>query len=174
MLYIPCCMISTLRHCCNTNNKQLMKIGLVKRSRVSSNGWWCCFPCPSSVVSWITLLLFPIRSGTVRRSNSPSPVGFAKIGASPPFSGEHGAVPSSRRFSFGGAKPYTPSPQGKMPASTAWHVAAITKSGTLEKEDGLMVTARAGSQDCWIVFLILALSCLTSVRSSVFPSVIRG
>ncbi|XP_073169140.1 serine/threonine-protein kinase ULK1 isoform X4 [Lepidochelys kempii] len=55
-------------------------------------------------------------SGTVRRSSSTSPLGFAKIGASPPFSGEHGAVPSPRRFSFGGAKPYTPSPQvGTIP-----------------------------------------------------------
>uniref|UniRef100_A0A8C3SXU6 non-specific serine/threonine protein kinase n=1 Tax=Chelydra serpentina TaxID=8475 RepID=A0A8C3SXU6_CHESE len=56
------------------------------------------------------------QSGTVRRSSSTSPLGFAKIGASPPFSGEHGAVPSPRRFSFGGAKPYTPSPQvGTIP-----------------------------------------------------------
>uniref|UniRef100_A0A8C3IKT7 non-specific serine/threonine protein kinase n=1 Tax=Chrysemys picta bellii TaxID=8478 RepID=A0A8C3IKT7_CHRPI len=55
-------------------------------------------------------------SGAVRRSSSTSPLGFAKIGASPPFSGEHGAVPSPRRFSFGGAKPYTPSPQvGTIP-----------------------------------------------------------
>ncbi|XP_050779436.1 serine/threonine-protein kinase ULK1 isoform X3 [Gopherus flavomarginatus] len=58
----------------------------------------------------------PAGSGTVRRSSSTSPLGFAKIGASPPFSGEHGAVPSPRRFSFGGAKPYTPSPQvGTIP-----------------------------------------------------------
>uniref|UniRef100_A0A8C3IKT0 non-specific serine/threonine protein kinase n=1 Tax=Chrysemys picta bellii TaxID=8478 RepID=A0A8C3IKT0_CHRPI len=56
------------------------------------------------------------QSGAVRRSSSTSPLGFAKIGASPPFSGEHGAVPSPRRFSFGGAKPYTPSPQvGTIP-----------------------------------------------------------
>uniref|UniRef100_A0A8D0H1Q5 non-specific serine/threonine protein kinase n=1 Tax=Sphenodon punctatus TaxID=8508 RepID=A0A8D0H1Q5_SPHPU len=52
------------------------------------------------------------RSGAVRRSSSTSPLCFAKTGASPPFAGEHGAVPASRRFSFGGAKPYTPSPQG--------------------------------------------------------------
>uniref|UniRef100_A0A8D0H1M6 non-specific serine/threonine protein kinase n=1 Tax=Sphenodon punctatus TaxID=8508 RepID=A0A8D0H1M6_SPHPU len=56
------------------------------------------------------------RSGAVRRSSSTSPLCFAKTGASPPFAGEHGAVPASRRFSFGGAKPYTPSPQvGTIP-----------------------------------------------------------
>uniref|UniRef100_A0A670JTJ2 non-specific serine/threonine protein kinase n=1 Tax=Podarcis muralis TaxID=64176 RepID=A0A670JTJ2_PODMU len=58
------------------------------------------------------------RSGTVRRSSSSnSPLGFMKASPSPPFAaGEHGAVPTSRRFSFGGAKPYTPSPQvGTIP-----------------------------------------------------------
>ncbi|XP_061458259.1 serine/threonine-protein kinase ULK1 isoform X2 [Rhineura floridana] len=57
------------------------------------------------------------RSGTVRRSSSSSPLGFIKASPSPPFAGgEHGAVPTSRRFSFGGAKPYTPSPQvGTIP-----------------------------------------------------------
>uniref|UniRef100_A0A8D2L8J2 non-specific serine/threonine protein kinase n=1 Tax=Varanus komodoensis TaxID=61221 RepID=A0A8D2L8J2_VARKO len=50
------------------------------------------------------------QSGMVRRSGSTSPLSFAKASPSPPFSaGEHGAC---RRFSFGGAKPYTPSPQG--------------------------------------------------------------
>lgn len=60
------------------------------------------------------LLLFPTRSGTVRRSSSTSPLGFPKTGASPPYPGEHGSVPSSRKLSFGGAKPFMPSPQGKM------------------------------------------------------------
>ncbi|KAM6423516.1 serine/threonine-protein kinase ULK1 isoform 1-T1 [Liasis olivaceus] len=57
------------------------------------------------------------RSSTVKRSSSTSPLGFLKASPSPPFSaGEHGAVPSPRRFSFGGAKPYTPSPQvGTIP-----------------------------------------------------------
>ncbi|XP_063000462.1 serine/threonine-protein kinase ULK1 isoform X2 [Elgaria multicarinata webbii] len=54
------------------------------------------------------------RSGMVRRSSSTSPLGSLKASPSPPFAaGEHGA---SRRFSFGGAKPYTPSPQvGTIP-----------------------------------------------------------
>lgn len=60
------------------------------------------------------LLLFPIRSGTVRRSSSTSPLGFPKTGASPPYPGEHGSLPSARKLSFGGAKPFMPSPQGKM------------------------------------------------------------
>uniref|UniRef100_A0A8C2YGK7 non-specific serine/threonine protein kinase n=1 Tax=Coturnix japonica TaxID=93934 RepID=A0A8C2YGK7_COTJA len=56
------------------------------------------------------------RSGAVRRSSSTSPLGFPKTGASPPYPGEHGSVPSSRKLSFGGAKPFTPSPQvGTIP-----------------------------------------------------------
>ncbi|XP_069726868.1 serine/threonine-protein kinase ULK1 isoform X3 [Phaenicophaeus curvirostris] len=56
------------------------------------------------------------RSGTVRRSSSTSPLGFPKTGASPPYPGEHGSVPGSRKLSFGGAKPFTPSPQvGTIP-----------------------------------------------------------
>ncbi|KAM6111751.1 serine/threonine-protein kinase ULK1 isoform 4-T4 [Pterocles gutturalis] len=56
------------------------------------------------------------RSGTVRRSSSTSPLGFPKTGASPPYPGEHGCVPSSRKLSFGGAKPFVPSPQvGTIP-----------------------------------------------------------
>ncbi|XP_030316295.1 serine/threonine-protein kinase ULK1 isoform X3 [Calypte anna] len=56
------------------------------------------------------------RSGAVRRSSSTSPLGFPKTGASPPYPGEHGSVPSSRKLSFGGAKPYMPSPQvGTIP-----------------------------------------------------------
>ncbi|XP_074966971.1 serine/threonine-protein kinase ULK1 isoform X4 [Phalacrocorax aristotelis] len=56
------------------------------------------------------------RSGTVRRSSSTSPLGFPKTGASPPYLGEHGPVPSSRKLSFGGAKPFMPSPQvGTIP-----------------------------------------------------------
>ncbi|KAM6241481.1 serine/threonine-protein kinase ULK1 isoform 2-T2 [Spheniscus humboldti] len=56
------------------------------------------------------------RSGAVRRSSSTSPLGFPKTGASPPYPGEHGSVPSSRKLSFGGAKPFMPSPQvGTIP-----------------------------------------------------------
>ncbi|KAM8797762.1 serine/threonine-protein kinase ULK1 isoform 1-T1 [Eudromia elegans] len=56
------------------------------------------------------------RSGTVRRSSSTSPLGFPKTGASPPYAAEHGSVPSSRKLSFGGAKPFMPSPQvGTIP-----------------------------------------------------------
>uniref|UniRef100_A0A8B9IT30 non-specific serine/threonine protein kinase n=1 Tax=Amazona collaria TaxID=241587 RepID=A0A8B9IT30_9PSIT len=56
------------------------------------------------------------RSGTVRRSSSTSPLGFPKTGASPPCPGEHGSVPSARKLSFGGAKPFMPSPQvGTIP-----------------------------------------------------------
>ncbi|KAM6318131.1 serine/threonine-protein kinase ULK1 isoform 1-T1 [Podargus strigoides] len=56
------------------------------------------------------------RSGTVRRSSSTSPLGFPKTGASPPYPGEHGSVPSSRKLSFGGAKPFMPSLQvGTIP-----------------------------------------------------------
>ncbi|KAM6052620.1 serine/threonine-protein kinase ULK1 isoform 5-T5 [Chlamydotis macqueenii] len=56
------------------------------------------------------------RSGTVRRSSSTSPLCFPKTGASPPYPGEHGCVPSSRKLSFGGAKPFMPSPQvGTIP-----------------------------------------------------------
>lgn len=57
------------------------------------------------------------RSAGVRRSSSISPLGFGKASPSPPFgAGEHSAGPASRRFSFGGAKPYTPSPQvGTIP-----------------------------------------------------------
>uniref|UniRef100_A0A8C5UPM7 non-specific serine/threonine protein kinase n=1 Tax=Malurus cyaneus samueli TaxID=2593467 RepID=A0A8C5UPM7_9PASS len=56
------------------------------------------------------------RSGTVRRSSSTSPLGFPKTGASPPYPGEHGSVPSTKKLSFGGAKPFMPSPQvGTIP-----------------------------------------------------------
>ncbi|XP_042297480.1 serine/threonine-protein kinase ULK1 isoform X2 [Sceloporus undulatus] len=57
------------------------------------------------------------QSVTVRRSSNTSPHGFMKASPSPPFAyGEHGAVPASRRFSFGGAKPYTQCPQvGTVP-----------------------------------------------------------
>ncbi|XP_071427906.1 serine/threonine-protein kinase ULK1 isoform X2 [Pithys albifrons albifrons] len=56
------------------------------------------------------------RSGTVRRSSSTSPLGFPKTGASPPYPGEHGSMPSSKKLSFGGAKPFMPSPQvGTIP-----------------------------------------------------------
>uniref|UniRef100_A0A8C3VGU3 non-specific serine/threonine protein kinase n=1 Tax=Catharus ustulatus TaxID=91951 RepID=A0A8C3VGU3_CATUS len=56
------------------------------------------------------------RSGTVRRSSSASPLGFPKTGASPPYPGEHGSMPSTKKLSFGGAKPFMPSPQvGTIP-----------------------------------------------------------
>lgn len=79
---------------------------------------WSGSPYSSVPASRVTsvLLFFPVRSGTVRRSGSTSPLGFPKTGASPPYPGEHGSVPSSRKLSFGGAKPFMPSPQGKMSA----------------------------------------------------------
>nr|XP_014344606.1 PREDICTED: serine/threonine-protein kinase ULK1 [Latimeria chalumnae] len=52
------------------------------------------------------------RSVPIRRSSSTSPLSLGKTGASPPFHGEHGAVLACRRLSFGGSKPYLPSPQG--------------------------------------------------------------
>ncbi|RMC05872.1 hypothetical protein DUI87_17415 [Hirundo rustica rustica] len=54
------------------------------------------------------------RSSTVRRSSSTSPLGFPKTGASPPYPGEHGSVSSTKKLSFGGAKPFMPSPQGSL------------------------------------------------------------
>ncbi|XP_064424178.1 serine/threonine-protein kinase ULK1 isoform X2 [Latimeria chalumnae] len=51
------------------------------------------------------------RSVPIRRSSSTSPLSLGKTGASPPFHGEHGAVLACRRLSFGGSKPYLPSPQ---------------------------------------------------------------
>ncbi|KAM6155524.1 serine/threonine-protein kinase ULK1 isoform 1-T1 [Rhynchocyon petersi] len=50
------------------------------------------------------------RSSTVRRSGSTSPLGFARASPSPPSHAEHGAG-LARKFSLGGARPYTPSPQ---------------------------------------------------------------
>ncbi|XP_060641624.2 serine/threonine-protein kinase ULK1 isoform X2 [Anolis sagrei] len=57
------------------------------------------------------------QSATARRSRNTSPHSYKKASPSPPFvSGEHGVVSAPRRFSFGGAKPYTPSPQvGTIP-----------------------------------------------------------
>uniref|UniRef100_A0A8C5QJ29 Serine/threonine-protein kinase Atg1-like tMIT domain-containing protein n=1 Tax=Leptobrachium leishanense TaxID=445787 RepID=A0A8C5QJ29_9ANUR len=57
----------------------------------------------------------PPRSGAVRKSSSTSPNSFMKAGASPPFPVESTSAPTTRRLSFGGAKPYVPSRQG-MPA----------------------------------------------------------
>uniref|UniRef100_A0A8C2UDX0 non-specific serine/threonine protein kinase n=1 Tax=Coturnix japonica TaxID=93934 RepID=A0A8C2UDX0_COTJA len=76
--------------------------------------WFWCFSYSSLLATEVMCILFPARSGAVRRSSSTSPLGFPKTGASPPYPGEHGSVPSSRKLSFGGAKPFTPSPQGKM------------------------------------------------------------
>lgn len=73
--------------------------------------------CTGSRVTRV-LFSFPLRSGAVRRSSSTSPLGFPKTGASPPYPGEHGSVPSTKKLSFGGAKPFMPSPQGKMSAGT--------------------------------------------------------
>ncbi|KAJ1094128.1 hypothetical protein NDU88_007212 [Pleurodeles waltl] len=57
----------------------------------------------------------PPRSSVVRRSASTSPLGFGRTGASPPFHAEPPAT-TSRRLSFGGAKPFVPSPQvGTIP-----------------------------------------------------------
>ncbi|XP_063310453.1 serine/threonine-protein kinase ULK1 isoform X3 [Pelobates fuscus] len=58
----------------------------------------------------------PPRSGAVRKSNSASPLSFLKTGASPPFPVESNSAPTTRRLSFGGAKPYVPSRQvGTIP-----------------------------------------------------------
>uniref|UniRef100_A0A8C5QD82 Protein kinase domain-containing protein n=1 Tax=Leptobrachium leishanense TaxID=445787 RepID=A0A8C5QD82_9ANUR len=58
----------------------------------------------------------PPRSGAVRKSSSTSPNSFMKAGASPPFPVESTSAPTTRRLSFGGAKPYVPSRQvGTIP-----------------------------------------------------------
>ncbi|XP_069817111.1 serine/threonine-protein kinase ULK1 [Dendropsophus ebraccatus] len=58
----------------------------------------------------------PQRSGVVRKSSSASPLHFIKAGTSPPYPGEIASAPTPRRLSFGGAKPYIPSPQvGTIP-----------------------------------------------------------
>nr|XP_023396199.1 LOW QUALITY PROTEIN: serine/threonine-protein kinase ULK1 [Loxodonta africana] len=55
------------------------------------------------------------RSTAIRRSDSTSPLGFTRASPSPPSHAEHGAA-LARRFSLGGARPYTPSPQvGTIP-----------------------------------------------------------
>ncbi|XP_073413132.1 serine/threonine-protein kinase ULK1 isoform X3 [Dendrobates tinctorius] len=53
----------------------------------------------------------PQRPGMVRKSSSASPLHFMRAGTSPPFPVEATSAPT-RRLSFGGAKPYIPSPQG--------------------------------------------------------------
>ncbi|KAM8962066.1 serine/threonine-protein kinase ULK1 isoform 4-T4 [Pelodytes ibericus] len=58
----------------------------------------------------------PPRSGAVRKSSSTSPLSFMRAGTSPPFPTESTSAPITRRLSFGGAKPYVPSPQvGTIP-----------------------------------------------------------
>lgn len=52
------------------------------------------------------------RSSAIRRSGSTSPLGFARASPSPPSHAEHGAT-LARKFSLGGGRPYTPSPQGE-------------------------------------------------------------
>ncbi|XP_038618203.1 serine/threonine-protein kinase ULK1 isoform X3 [Tachyglossus aculeatus] len=57
----------------------------------------------------------PPRSCVVRAPSNTSPLGFARISASPPSHGEHGAA-FARKFSLCGANPYPPSPQvGTIP-----------------------------------------------------------
>ncbi|MEE6504401.1 hypothetical protein FKM82_005181 [Ascaphus truei] len=56
----------------------------------------------------------PPRSGMVRKSSGTSPPRFMRAGTSPPFPIEGACAPAPRRLSFGGAKPYIPSPQGKL------------------------------------------------------------
>ncbi|XP_073413131.1 serine/threonine-protein kinase ULK1 isoform X2 [Dendrobates tinctorius] len=57
----------------------------------------------------------PQRPGMVRKSSSASPLHFMRAGTSPPFPVEATSAPT-RRLSFGGAKPYIPSPQvGTIP-----------------------------------------------------------
>ncbi|XP_075424754.1 serine/threonine-protein kinase ULK1 isoform X2 [Ascaphus truei] len=58
----------------------------------------------------------PPRSGMVRKSSGTSPPRFMRAGTSPPFPIEGACAPAPRRLSFGGAKPYIPSPQvGTIP-----------------------------------------------------------
>uniref|UniRef100_A0A8C9BYJ3 non-specific serine/threonine protein kinase n=1 Tax=Phocoena sinus TaxID=42100 RepID=A0A8C9BYJ3_PHOSS len=60
------------------------------------------------------------RSSAIRRSGSTSPLGFARASLSPPSHAEHGAA-LSRKFSLGGGRPYTPSPQvGTIPERPGW------------------------------------------------------
>ncbi|XP_063820731.1 serine/threonine-protein kinase ULK1 isoform X2 [Pseudophryne corroboree] len=62
----------------------------------------------------------PHRTGMVRKSSSTSPHHFMRTGTSPPFPAENVSVPTTRRLSFGGAKPYFPSPQvGTIPEQPA-------------------------------------------------------
>ncbi|XP_040203592.1 serine/threonine-protein kinase ULK1 isoform X2 [Rana temporaria] len=59
--------------------------------------------------------LIPFRSGMVRKSSSANPINIMRAGNSPPFPVEYSTAPA-RRLSFGGAKPYIPSPQvGTIP-----------------------------------------------------------
>ncbi|KAM3939923.1 serine/threonine-protein kinase ULK1 isoform 1-T1 [Leptodactylus fuscus] len=68
----------------------------------------------------------PQRSGMVRKSSSVSPINFMRTGTSPPFPVEIATAPTTRRLSFGGAKPYIPSPQvGTIPEQP---VQAISRS----------------------------------------------
>ncbi|KAG8455981.1 hypothetical protein GDO86_001969 [Hymenochirus boettgeri] len=60
--------------------------------------------------------LTPPRSGMVRKSSSTSPINLMKAGTSPPFHMESTSTLTPRRLSFGGAKPFIPSPQvGTIP-----------------------------------------------------------
>ncbi|XP_068099551.1 serine/threonine-protein kinase ULK1 isoform X2 [Hyperolius riggenbachi] len=57
----------------------------------------------------------PRRSGMVRKSSSMSPTNIMRAGTSPPLPVENVST-AARRLSFGGAKPYIPSPQvGTIP-----------------------------------------------------------
>ncbi|XP_053557842.1 serine/threonine-protein kinase ULK1 [Bombina bombina] len=65
----------------------------------------------------------PRSSGAVRKSSSNSPVSFMRAGTSPPFHIENTTAPTPRRLSFGGAKPYIPSPQvGTIPEQPGQHL----------------------------------------------------
>uniref|UniRef100_H3BH09 non-specific serine/threonine protein kinase n=1 Tax=Latimeria chalumnae TaxID=7897 RepID=H3BH09_LATCH len=84
------------------------------------------------------------RSVPIRRSSSTSPLSLGKTGASPPFHGEHGAVLACRRLSFGGSKPYLPSPQEGLLIYRTGHLKLAYSTG-LEQKKGLASTLSGGS-----------------------------
>ncbi|KFP78399.1 Serine/threonine-protein kinase ULK2, partial [Acanthisitta chloris] len=107
------------------------------------------------------------RSDTVRRSSSTSPLGFPKTGASPPYPGEHGSMPSSKKLSFGGAKPYMPSPQGKCQLGCCCPNKIMclfpVKRGFLTSCSCQAI----GSSDCSVLLWLFSTDYLTSVLASV-------
>ncbi|XP_072562047.1 serine/threonine-protein kinase ULK1a isoform X1 [Paramormyrops kingsleyae] len=102
--------------------------GILSRPAESSStyGQSVPIPVPSQVHNYQRLeqnLLEPSHQGSPRAA-APSPrrcssggcLGFGKTGTSPPYPGDPGPVFNSRRLSWGGSRPYQPSPQvGTIP-----------------------------------------------------------